>query len=346
MESNIQSEGIESRLCEMNVISSKGGRSENQDRCGMSETDKGFLVVVCDGMGGAQGGATASRTAVEEIIRFVNEPKPEDDIEDDPQLLLRKAILSANKLLMDISAREPSLAGMGTTVTAILLSEDKAVLAHVGDSRIYHIRNGKKIFRTFDHSMVFEMVKKKILTEEQARLSAQSNIILRALGQKADLEVDTCERCYDKGDIFFMCTDGIWGTMPEKELIKKIAMEQHPKVVTETLATEVDAMSRMNGGDNLTAAMLVTKNDSINRSKMETKLKKMLYACAIVLVISLILNALLFWVFNKADNQKCKGGIQNKVYMLKSDSKESVPCQLVPDSCFEKADTVFFTIKK
>lgn len=88
---------------------------------------------------------------------------------------------------------------MGTTVTVLLINEEKATVAYVGDSRIYQIRKGRKIFRTFDHSMVFRMVKKKIITEEQARLSAQSNIILRAVGLKPDLDVDVFDLPYDKG---------------------------------------------------------------------------------------------------------------------------------------------------
>ena len=71
---------------------------------------------------------------------------------------------------------------MGTTVTALLIGRSYALVAHVGDSRIYQLRKGKKVYRSFDHSMVFEMVRKKVITEEQARLSAQSNIIMKALG--------------------------------------------------------------------------------------------------------------------------------------------------------------------
>ena len=77
--------------------------------------------------------------------------------------------------IIEEGQKNPELHGMGTTVTALLLTDYSAITAYIGDSRIYQLRNGKKIFRTFDHSMVFEMVKKKVISEEQARLSAQSN---------------------------------------------------------------------------------------------------------------------------------------------------------------------------
>lgn len=289
---DIESTGINSTRFLNNSVTCIGGREENQDTCGLVETRRGFLALVCDGMGGMNGGATASKIAVEEIIRFIDMPGQEDSLEDDSQMLLRKAICHANKVLFETASANPSLSGMGTTVTALLIDENKATVAYVGDSRVYQIRNGRKIFRTFDHSMVFEMVKKRILTEEQARLSAQSNIILRALGQKEDVVVDTFDLSYDKGDIFFLCTDGIWGTMPEKQLIKRLSTGQHPKAVTETLAMSIhgDKLREGGGHDNLTAAMIQTTTNSIVRNKMEETTKKALMVCAALLVISIICN--------------------------------------------------------
>ena len=88
-------------------------------------------------------------------------------------------------------------------MTALLLTPYSALTAYVGDSRIYQLRKGKKIFRTFDHSMVFEMVKKNVISEEQARLSAQSNVILKALGVNPDIEVEIAERPYQKATGLF-----------------------------------------------------------------------------------------------------------------------------------------------
>lgn len=287
MSIEIESSSFNNEVYENHCVSCIGGREENQDCCLPVMTSRGFLVIVSDGMGGMNGGATASKLAVETISEYVNLPKQEDDIEDSNRLVLTKAICKANSRIREEAENNPSLQGMGCTVTALLINEDVATLAHVGDSRIYQLRSGKKVFRTFDHSLVFEMVKKKIITEEQARLSAQSNIILRALGQKEDIQVDTVELTYDKGDIFLLCTDGIWGTMPEKELIRRVCIKKQPKVVMETLARNIhhDAMSKGGGHDNLTAAMIITTKNSKTRNKMEKKLKLALMAISFLLLV-------------------------------------------------------------
>lgn len=302
MPNDIETYGIDSGLFLNNVVSCIGGREENQDSCNITETRRGLLVLVCDGMGGMAGGATASAEAVRIIRDYVSQPMSEDDIDDDNKSTLIKAISSANAALLSMQEANQGLRGMGTTVTALLINEEKATVAYVGDSRIYQIRGGRKIFRTFDHSMVFEMVRKKILTEEQARLSAQSNIILRALGQKPEVDVDAFDLPYDKGDLFFMCTDGVWGTMPEQELIKRVSERQHPKVVTETLAMNIhnDALRAGGGHDNLTAALVKTTVNSKLRSKMEAKIKKALLVCAVLLLISIVGNIVLISRLNNS----------------------------------------------
>lgn len=269
MTSEIESFSLENDLFPNNVVSCIGGREENQDSCGITRTERGLLVLVCDGMGGMAGGATASRMAVQTITEFVSRPASEDDIADDNRLTLIKAIQFANRQLLAYAEEHPELKGMGTTVTALLINETKASVAHVGDSRIYQLRGRKKVFRTFDHSMVFEMVKNKVITEEQARLSAQSNIILRAVGLGEELDVEARDLSYRKGDRFFQCTDGIWGALPEKELIRRVAQDQHPKVITESLAMFVNGEGKRQGGrhDNLSAALVITTAPSVFQEK-------------------------------------------------------------------------------
>lgn len=269
MTSEIESYSLENELFPNNLVSCIGGRDENQDSCGITQTDRGLLVLVCDGMGGMAGGATASRMAVQAITEYVSRPTSEDDIADDNRLTLIKAIQYANQQLLAYTVDHPELKDMGTTVAALLINETKATVAHVGDSRIYQLRGRKKVFRTFDHSMVFEMVKNKVITEEQARLSAQSNIILRAVGLKEELDVEARDLSYKKGDRFFQCTDGIWGTMPEKELIRRISQDQHPKVITESLAMFVNGEGKKQGShhDNLSASLVFTTANSTFQEK-------------------------------------------------------------------------------
>ena len=252
-----------------------GGRPENQDSYGFKETRLGFLLTVCDGMGGGPGGKTASSIAVQEIITGIDEANDDEEVSN----IIIKAVRRANMAILEAGNENSVLKGMGSTATVLLLSDKSAFLAHVGDSRIYQIRGGKKVFRTFDHSMVFELVKQKVITEEQARLSAQSNVITRALGMQPDLEVDVVEVPYLKGDRFVLCSDGIHGSMPEKELLKMVANKK-------------TALGAVIGGghDNLTLAIVETKINSKLRITMSKQIKYAFVILAVVCAISLVGN--------------------------------------------------------
>lgn len=266
-----------------------GGRGENQDSFDWADTPWGLLVTVCDGMGGGPGGKTASTIATSEIIAGVMEADSQEKISN----ILIKAIRRANMAILNKGNEQPELRGMGSTCTVLLINPDFATIAHVGDSRVYQFRGRRKVFRTFDHSMVFELVKQKVITEEQARLSAQSNVITRALGIKPDLEVEVTERAYEKGDRFMLCTDGIHGAVEEKVLIQ---LATDPKLVlgkvVEQMATEIDNAGRAAGGghDNLTLALVETKIKSKKEEPMSTKIKQILLALGILCVFSLVAN--------------------------------------------------------
>jgi protein phosphatase len=231
-----------------------GGRTEQQDAAGAVVTRYGLLVLVCDGMGGARGGSTASRMAVELIQRELQQATDPDGAE-----ALADAIRFANREIYQRSQHDDSLRGMGTTLTALLLQPTHATLAHAGDSRIYQFRRGKVIFRTTDHSKVFELVKRGILSEEQARLSEESNVILRALGIKPDVDVELHDhQPYQQGDRFLLCTDGISGAVPEETLLSWLESTEPVETLAARLVREVDEYGFRHGGghDNLTAAVV------------------------------------------------------------------------------------------
>lgn len=270
------------------VDSRIGGRQENQDCAGIKDTAIGLLVVVCDGMGGMQGGQIASTTAVTSIMSFFDTI----DKQSDPAMTLIKAINEANAQIIAKSQENPNLTGMGTTVTALLKTPKSAIVAHVGDSRIYQFRGCKKVFRTFDHSMVFEMVKKKVLTEEQARLSVQSNVILKALGVKPDVEVEWHELPYLKGDRFVLCSDGFWGAMPEKDFITYVTKKGNIKDVLQHTANKVESLGKEKGEDydNLTAAIVDMDSNSKMQVKMNTLSKTIIGVLAVFLIVSIGFN--------------------------------------------------------
>ncbi len=282
---------IQSKLKISGYLDSRqGGRSENQDFAGVAETPFGTLILVCDGMGGMQGGSTASKLAVTTILEYVQKA----DSQENSNMVLVKAIQRANQVILEEGNENPDLKGMGTTVTALLINKKCAVVAHVGDSRIYQIRKGKKVFRSFDHSMVFEMVKKRVITEEQARLSAQSNIILRALGIKDKIEVETHTLTYQKGDKFILCSDGFWGVMPENEFITHLAQNNTIDKILDSTCNTIEAIARKKGGeyDNLTAAIIEMGQNSLMRPKMTKTAKIIITVLAVLLLISLCINVL------------------------------------------------------
>ena len=230
-----------------------GGRSENQDSAGSADTSLGDLIVVCDGMGGLKGGKRASSLAVRTVIEYV--ASVSDDA--DPVETMKTAVARANSAVVK-EGHKDEYKGMGTTMVALLITPESAVVAQVGDSRVYQLRNGKKVFRTSDHSMVFDMVRANVITEEQARLSDCSNIILKAIGVGETVEPDIFELPYRKGDRFVLCTDGFWGAVDEPTLLKMMSRKGNLESRLRAMASEIDEIGKENGGnhDNLTAAII------------------------------------------------------------------------------------------
>lgn len=279
--------------CNVLADTRQGGRPENQDTCAWGDTPHGLLVTVCDGMGGGPSGKTASVTAANRLVQYVTDYT--DPCEDRKQLLA-DAIQAANKAVYEMAQENPALKGMGTTVTALLINDKSAIVAHVGDSRVYQFRHGRKVFRTWDHSRVFEGLKTGMYkTEEECRVSPESNIILRAVGTLDHVKVDVTELPFEKGDRFMLCTDGIWGAFPEKEIIAMAAKTAYLAGAVESLVVRVDEVGGLNGGhhDNLTLALVETKKDSILKEQMSTNQRRLLIALGSLCAASLLLNVIL-----------------------------------------------------
>lgn len=279
--------------------SRQGGREENQDTCAYSETPLGFLLVVCDGMGGGPSGKLASTIAANALIESVKNTK-----ETDRKKAVEVAVNAANEALFAKVKEKPSLKGMGTTATVVLINDYSAIVTHVGDSRVYQFRRGGKKFRTFDHSLVFEMVKNKTITEEQARLSSQSNVITQALGHTTNLKLDVFELAYERGDRFMLCSDGIWGMFPEEEIVKVAAKTNSVAGAVESLVIKVDEQGIAEGNthDNLTIAIIETNNNSKMKEKMSTATRNLLIGLAVLCLLSIALNIFQYTHSGKGEN--------------------------------------------
>lgn len=249
-----------------------GGRPEEQDCLGFHEVNGHCIFTVCDGMGGAAGGRLASELAVRTLLDTLSLQLDKLGVEE----AIEMAVGDANRAVYDKALQTPELRGMGTTVTVLVLDDEAAYVTHVGDSRVYQLRRGKKIFRTFDHSMVFEQVAKKRLTEEEARVHPRSNVLSRALGVQPDAECDVEKLSYKTGDRFVLCCDGVWNAFPEPEVIRLFTSTDDLKeTVTEIYHLVEDAGAEKGGlHDNHTMIIVETDERSSYRNTLFDRIKK------------------------------------------------------------------------
>jgi PPM family protein phosphatase len=192
-------------------------RSENQDFAVVSEAEepKRALMIVADGMGGHRGGAAASRLASTAARdSFFSSEAPLD-----PPLALRKALEEGNRKVYSEAQSNPDLRGMGTTCSALAIVEDRAWFAHVGDSRVYLVREGRTHQLTEDHSLVATMVKEGLLTRAEAEVHPRRNVLQRSMGVGSEVEIDVSHPLdLQAGDTFVLCSDGLHGLVKEKEI--------------------------------------------------------------------------------------------------------------------------------
>ena len=198
-------------------------RKQNQDAYRIEELDRHTLLcVVCDGMGGAKSGNVASSLAVEvfaEEIRRSWKPDMESDRIDQ---MLRSAVKLANFTVYDQSAQFEEFSGMGTTLVAALIRDNKATLVNVGDSRAYGInRNGIRLL-TKDHSLVQMMVDRGDLTPEVAKNYPGKNLITRAVGTEPMVMSDVYHTEVNKGDYLLLCSDGLSNVMDDQEILFEV----------------------------------------------------------------------------------------------------------------------------
>lgn len=297
-----------------------GGRPENQDDFGFLDTPLGFLFVLCDGMGGGPGGKTASYIAKNEIaasIKACNSLTP-------PERALSEAFIRANEAIEKKTKEDPSLIGMGSTAVALIIGKQSAFVAHVGDSRLYHFRNGKLLWRTTDHSLVNDLVEMKALTEEQARTSPQSNVITKGLGATNNHTPDIVEIWYEAGDRFVLCSDGVWGIMSAKDLIPRLIQNAGSDTVVKTLQDEIDCLGVQQGGDhdNHTLVVIDLKEHSQKVLNMVKKLKTIIGILGVLCSVLLISLFVCFMRNNDKDIDNTKDEIYAEMHRFKHKYEE------------------------
>jgi protein phosphatase len=220
-------------------------RSENQDACAefCDPVTGAQLLVVADGMGGHQGGATASRMAIEAVGEVFQSAQVRG-----PDMLV-EALSTANERIFDAAAGHSELRGMGTTCVALLISRDgSSWVAHVGDSRAYQLRNGELHPITGDHSAVAELQRRGMITAAEAEVHPRRNELLRSIGVEPDVEVEVNPVEIAQGDQFLLCSDGLSGVVRDPE-IAAVINERSP---AESVRVLVDSANARGGPDNIT----------------------------------------------------------------------------------------------
>jgi PPM family protein phosphatase len=205
------------------------------------------LYAVADGMGGHQGGEVASKVALETLERLTLEAS------GDTAPSLVDAVREANRDVLERASTDPGLHGMGTTLTALVSGGDRILLAHVGDSRAYLLRDGDMEQLTEDHTVAEGLVQEGRLTPQEAEIHPQRNILTRALGVDGDIEVDETTHGVRPGDRILLCSDGLTGMVPEQEIQRILTELEDPQRAAEIL---VDAANDAGGQDNITAVVL------------------------------------------------------------------------------------------
>jgi serine/threonine protein phosphatase PrpC len=204
---------------------------------------RGYLLVVADGMGGHNAGEIASQAAVGELERVYYRGSG-----DDLASGLNQAVHAANQAVYKLAQADARHQGMGTTVAAAVVHARDLWVANVGDSRIYLVRGGQITQITHDHSWVEEQVRAGVLTPEQARIHPQRNIITRAIGTSATVEADYFTSTLQEGDILVLCSDGLTGHLADPEILE-IVGQSAPDQAARRL---IDLANERGGLDNLT----------------------------------------------------------------------------------------------
>jgi len=237
------------------------------------------LFIVADGMGGHAGGNIASKMSVDIIRKRVRAARKagilfsKDAIDNESPAILKmleESIKDASAEIFAKSDRQPELAGMGTTVTMMLTHGKRAYVAHVGDSRLYRLRDGKLEQITEDHSLVNEQVKAGFITSEEAQHSRFRNIITRSVGFESEVNADTQSLVMKKADIFLICSDGLTGMVEDEEIrttIEKTRLSQAPSRL-------VDLANRAGGEDNVTVVVLRYGDGEHDKRASKSRKKK------------------------------------------------------------------------
>ena len=228
-------------------------RKSNQDDVNFKLlSDNMAWAVVCDGMGGANGGDIASKEAVSCITEVLSEQLNENITQESIEKIFESSVKKANSSIYEMSQSKKELSGMGTTVVLALIYNDFLHIAHVGDSRAYIVNKDGIKQVTLDHSVVQELINNGEITHEEAEVHPRKNIITRALGISSNVDVDYSNIKINKEERVLLCTDGLTNYI-NPETICDVVNKSDLVCVADEL---VDMANNQGGSDNITVALI------------------------------------------------------------------------------------------
>jgi len=232
-------------------------RANNEDNFGYDLERQ--IFVLCDGMGGEAAGEVASSLAVNQILAYfrsdasIAEAQSHDQVIPESARFLRSAIQAANRAIREAALANPERKGMGTTVVAVLLGDDSFSVVHLGDSRLYRVREKVIQQLTTDHSVVMEQVRRGLLTSEQAGYSHMQNLITRALGVGDSVEPELGTHSARSGDLLLLCSDGFSGFVPEERTLDLVSESNDLQQCCESL---IETAKQLGSDDNITCVLV------------------------------------------------------------------------------------------
>lgn len=180
---------------------------------------RGLVFVCCDGMGGHAAGQIASELTAKTFIDvYFNHPASE------PRQAMRAAVTAANRFVLDVARAVPSRRGMGTTMSNLILLQDTAYTVHVGDSRVYRLRDGALEQLTDDHTWVEEAVRSGSMSREDAEQSQYKHVLTRAVGTEENVPPDVRDHDLREGDLFLLCSDGLINHVPDESIAEALLL--------------------------------------------------------------------------------------------------------------------------
>ena len=256
---------LKGKLAHVEVSDVGKVRDHNEDAIG-AQPDIG-LWVLADGMGGYNAGEVASGIAVKTILDLVTaacKTEKRADIESGTgymrqTIVLRDAILRANKVINQTAQSQPQCEGMGTTLVSCLFYDNRVSIAHVGDSRMYRLRGNRFEQIMMDHSLLQELVDRGFYSQEEAQRSTNRNYVTRALGVEANVDVEVQEIDVQKGDYFLMCSDGLPDMVEDEDIHLTISTFSND---VRTVGEQLIKLTNDNGGRDNVSVILVRVADA------------------------------------------------------------------------------------